>query len=272
LFDEQWMQRAIGGAKGMVFLAKNNIIHRDLSARNLLVNEYNVVKVSDFGMSRGLGTDGAYKLTNQVLPFRWTAPEVFKFLLFTTMSDVWSFGIVLWEIFEFGAVPYMEMSTEQVVNGVLNGKRLQQPRKCPDAVFHIMKRCWEEEPNDRITFPEILDSLLNIAGDKNSGIAIEQQTKNESYGAFKTYGITQSIPGNESPQQQIVQRTFSSPNQQPANSIVQYQQRPLPPNPQAKVAFPPTKRTQKEDSHYNSSRAATYILTNPNVSELSKKI
>eukprot|EP00051_Salpingoeca_urceolata_P009238 m.112831 g.112831 ORF g.112831 m.112831 type:complete len:1600 (+) comp16204_c0_seq1:123-4922(+) len=148
-------------AAGMVFLAEIKFVHRDLACRNCLVSEDLTVKISDFGMSRDVHYTDYYRKNGQALmPVRWMAPECLTEGIFTSETDVWSMGVVLWEMISFGALPYPGLSNQEVYEKIIEGYRMTQPPGCPNAVYRLMRRCWQSE--QRITFPEIYDQIIEI--------------------------------------------------------------------------------------------------------------
>uniref|UniRef100_A0A3Q3XE85 Ephrin type-B receptor 3 n=1 Tax=Mola mola TaxID=94237 RepID=A0A3Q3XE85_MOLML len=151
-----------GIAAGMKYLSDMNYVHRDLAARNILVNSNLVCKVSDFGLSRFLDD------TSQggKIPIRWTAPEAIAFRKFTSASDVWSYGIVMWEVVSYGERPYWDMSNQDVMTAVEQDYRLPPPMDCPMVLHQLMLECWMKERNLRPKFSRIvstLDKLLRNA-------------------------------------------------------------------------------------------------------------
>ncbi|XP_055273836.1 tyrosine-protein kinase Fes/Fps isoform X2 [Moschus berezovskii] len=157
------LQMVGDAAAGMEYLESKCCIHRDLAARNCLVTEKNVLKISDFGMSRE-EADGIYAASGGLkqVPVKWTAPEALNYGRYSSESDVWSFGILLWETFSLGASPYPNLSNQQTREFVEKGGRLPCPELCPDAVFRLMEQCWAYEPGQRPTFSIIYQELQSI--------------------------------------------------------------------------------------------------------------
>lgn len=155
-------------AAGMKYLSDMGYVHRDLAARNILVNAQLICKVSDFGMSRVLedDTDTAYTTRHGgKIPIRWTAPEAFTFRKFTSASDVWSFGIVMWEVMSYGERPYWGMSNRDVMNAVETGYRLPAPMDCPQVQHALMLDCWKKDRNQRPKFSQIVTALDKMLRD-----------------------------------------------------------------------------------------------------------
>jgi serine/threonine protein kinase len=153
-------------AAGMQYLEENKIVHRDLALRNLLVapgtNEKYIIKISDFGLSRIMEKD-YYKTDDITMPIRWSAPEVLEKGIFTLKSDVWSFGIVLWEIFTFGKLPYFEYKKNlEVIEKILSGYKLEKPENCPNVIYELMLQCWNKNYEERPTFKKVCLILNNI--------------------------------------------------------------------------------------------------------------
>ncbi|XP_035390082.1 ephrin type-A receptor 4 [Electrophorus electricus] len=164
-----------GVASGMKYLSDMSYVHRDLAARNILVNSNLVCKVSDFGMSRVLEEEpeGAYTTRGGKIPVRWTAPEAIAYRKFTSASDVWSYGIVMWEVMSYGERPYWDMSNQDVIKAIEEGYRLPPPMECPVALHQLMLECWLRERAERPKFSQIvnmLDKLIrNPASLKRTG-------------------------------------------------------------------------------------------------------
>ncbi|XP_068587046.1 tyrosine-protein kinase Fes/Fps isoform X2 [Cebidichthys violaceus] len=150
-------------ASGMEFLESKKCIHRDLAARNCLVAQLNVVKISDFGMSRQQD-DGVYSAGGGLrqIPVKWTSPEALNYGRFTTESDVWSFGVLLWETFSMGMTPYTSMTNQQTRDEVEKGYRMPAPHGCPVEISRIMSSCWQYDPRNRPSFKKLRAELSTI--------------------------------------------------------------------------------------------------------------
>eukprot|EP00049_Salpingoeca_infusionum_P012682 m.233685 g.233685 ORF g.233685 m.233685 type:complete len:935 (-) comp15247_c0_seq1:450-3254(-) len=149
-------------ADGMAYLAKLKIVHRDLAARNCLVNDTLDVKIGDFGLTRDVYSGEYYRMTgSSPLPVRWMSPEAIADGVYTSASDVWAFGIVLWEIITFAKMPYAGFSNMEVVDRVTEDEyRLPKPKECPDKFYNFMLQCWYEDPELRSSFESIHTQLL----------------------------------------------------------------------------------------------------------------
>ncbi|XP_049742152.1 ephrin type-A receptor 5 isoform X6 [Elephas maximus indicus] len=159
-----------GIAAGMRYLSDMGYVHRDLAARNILINSNLVCKVSDFGLSRVLEDDpeAAYTTRGGKIPIRWTAPEAIAFRKFTSASDVWSYGIVMWEVVSYGERPYWEMTNQDVIKAVEEGYRLPSPMDCPAALYQLMLDCWQKDRNSRPKFEEIVNMLDKLIRNPSS--------------------------------------------------------------------------------------------------------
>ncbi len=171
---------AIDTAKGMEYLASKSVLHMDLACRNILISEDGSAKISDFGLAKNMyGELNVYKkTTNAPLPLKWMAPESISDLAFSTYSDIWSYGIALWEMFSLGRTPYpgFEVSLglkllnfshkthfkggyrpqEQLLQRLMNGERMKCPEYAPPDVYMVMLDCWRKEPTERISFQRIV--------------------------------------------------------------------------------------------------------------------
>ncbi|XP_039372104.1 megakaryocyte-associated tyrosine-protein kinase isoform X2 [Mauremys reevesii] len=155
LQPKQLIQFALDISQGMDYLESKKLVHRDLAARNILISEENVAKVSDFGLAKvdPKGVDATK------LPVKWTAPEALKNNKFSTKSDVWSYGILLWELFSYGRAPYSRMTLKEVTEMVEKGYRMEAPEECPPSLYALMKSCWETEPGKRPSFKKLTEKL-----------------------------------------------------------------------------------------------------------------
>ncbi|KAL6479974.1 hypothetical protein MHYP_G00110070 [Metynnis hypsauchen] len=156
-------------ARGMEFLASRKCIHRDLAARNILLSENNVVKICDFGLARDIYKDPDYvRKGNARLPLKWMAPESIFDKVYTSQSDVWSFGVLLWEIFSLGASPYPGIQIdEDFCKRLKDGTRMRAPDTASPEVYGIMLACWQGEPRERPTFPALVEILGDLLQDNS---------------------------------------------------------------------------------------------------------
>ncbi|XP_076869575.1 receptor-type tyrosine-protein kinase FLT3-like isoform X2 [Brachyhypopomus gauderio] len=145
-------------AKGMEFLSSKNCIHRDLAARNVLVAQDRLMKIGDFGLARDIENDSSYVVRgNARLPVKWMAPESIFKGIYTMQSDVWAYGILLWEIFSLGVTPYPGMKVDKSFYTMIDiGFQMEQPYYAPDAVYGVMRRCWALQPRDRPSFSKLV--------------------------------------------------------------------------------------------------------------------
>ncbi|XP_034007930.1 fibroblast growth factor receptor 2 isoform X3 [Pseudochaenichthys georgianus] len=150
-------------ARGMEYLASQKCIHRDLAARNVLVTESNIMKIADFGLARDVHNIDYYKkTTNGRLPVKWMAPEALFDRVYTHQSDVWSFGVLMWEIFTLGGSPYPGIPVEELFKLLKEGHRMDKPGNCTNELYMMMKDCWHAISSHRPTFKQLVEDLDRI--------------------------------------------------------------------------------------------------------------
>uniref|UniRef100_A0A8B9EBS1 Tyrosine-protein kinase receptor n=1 Tax=Anser cygnoides TaxID=8845 RepID=A0A8B9EBS1_ANSCY len=208
--------------KGCVYLEKMRFIHRDLAARNCLVSEKDyescsrVVKIGDFGLARDIYKNDYYRKRGEgLLPVRWMAPESLVDGVFTNRSDVWSFGVLMWETLTLGQQPYPGLSNMEVLHHVRSGGRLESPSNCPDDLCDLITRCWAQEPHNRPTFFYIQDKLQEIRhsplcfnhclGDKEAATGVTNQAFEGKSGQH----LLSSLPQPHELQQSVIQQFLS---------------------------------------------------------------
>ncbi|XP_013413611.1 fibroblast growth factor receptor 3-like [Lingula anatina] len=165
---EDLLHCALDVARGMDHVCKYGYLHRDLAARNILVSDKRVCKVSDFGLSRDVIDCRAYlSCSKGPLPLPWMAPESISESIYTSQSDVWAFGIVLWEIMTLGATPYPGIASfEDLQKRIKRGYRMEKPEECPTEMYNIMLHCWQAEPRSRPSFNQLVQTLELLSKDE----------------------------------------------------------------------------------------------------------
>ncbi|XP_078038596.1 vascular endothelial growth factor receptor 1-like [Augochlora pura] len=153
-------------ARGMEYLSQRRVLHGDLAARNILLAEDNIVKICDFGLGKTLYKEDNYqKKGDGPLPIKWLAIESIRDRIFSTQSDIWSFGVVLWEFFTLAETPYPGMEAEIQYQKLVEGYRMEQPEYATPEVYNLMRQCWKAKPTLRPSFTEIVDSIGNLLED-----------------------------------------------------------------------------------------------------------
>ncbi|KAI5108581.1 fibroblast growth factor receptor 2 isoform 3 precursor, partial [Silurus meridionalis] len=169
-------------ARGMEYLASQKCIHRDLAARNVLVTESNVMKIADFGLARDVHNIDYYKkTTNGRLPVKWMAPEALFDRVYTHQSDVWSFGVLMWEIFTLGGSPYPGIPVEELFKLLKEGHRMDKPANCTNDLYMMMKDCWHAISSHRPTFKQLVEDLDRILTLASQEEYIDLCTPTEQY-------------------------------------------------------------------------------------------
>ena len=182
-------------ACGMEYLAAKNVVHRDLAARNVLVSVDKIAKISDFGLSRQVSQDPIYVSNNRTrkLPVKWMSVEAIYHKEFTAASDVWSYGIVLFEIVTVGGAPYPFIGNRELCKMLKSGYRMERPDNCTEEMYDIMLHCWNEIPTQRPTFTELREHLEKIVeqGDRYFTFEIDESKAYYNVASFK------SIPSDD---------------------------------------------------------------------------
>ncbi|GMS98319.1 hypothetical protein PENTCL1PPCAC_20494, partial [Pristionchus entomophagus] len=151
---------AIQIAYGLEYITSRGFIHRDIAARNILVDRLESCKIGDFGLSREIGNeDPNYLSQGGKLPLKWMAPESIEKYVFSTATDIWSYGILLFEIVTLGGTPYAGWTVAEIIKRLRQGDRMDKPDNCSDKLFEIMSSCWEDQPSDRPSFTKLRKQL-----------------------------------------------------------------------------------------------------------------
>uniref|UniRef100_A0A672H117 Focal adhesion kinase 1 n=1 Tax=Salarias fasciatus TaxID=181472 RepID=A0A672H117_SALFA len=158
----------------LAYLESKRFVHRDIAARNVLVSTVDCVKLGDFGLSRYMEDSSYYKASKGKLPIKWMAPESINFRRFTTASDVWMFGVCMWEILMYGIKPFQGVKNNDVIGRIENGERLAMPPQCPPTLYSLMTKCWSYDPSKRPRFTELKTQLSTILEEEK----VQQKERN----------------------------------------------------------------------------------------------
>ncbi|CAG0892548.1 unnamed protein product [Darwinula stevensoni] len=172
---EDLVHVAIQVGSGLKYLTDRHFVHRDLATRNCFVGENLTVKIGDFGLSRDVYSSDYYRFGHgkSLLPLRWMPPESIMYRTFSVQSDVWSFGVVLWEIFSYGKQPWFGCSNDEVLRLVISGQVQRCPESCPRSVYNIMLATWKTNPENRIPIGNALDFLHEVKSNINIYLEIQ---------------------------------------------------------------------------------------------------
>uniref|UniRef100_A0A671QEC1 Focal adhesion kinase 1 n=1 Tax=Sinocyclocheilus anshuiensis TaxID=1608454 RepID=A0A671QEC1_9TELE len=152
----------------LAYLESKRFVHRDIAARNVLVSSVDCVKLGDFGLSRYMEDSSYYKASKGKLPIKWMAPESINFRRFTSASDVWMFGVCMWEILMYGVKPFQGVKNNDVIGRIENGERLAMPPNCPPTLYSLMTKCWAYDPSKRPRFTELKGQLSTILAEEKA--------------------------------------------------------------------------------------------------------
>ncbi|XP_072561892.1 protein tyrosine kinase 2aa isoform X11 [Paramormyrops kingsleyae] len=152
----------------LAYLESKRFVHRDIAARNVLVYSTDCVKLGDFGLSRYMEDSSYYKASKGKLPIKWMAPESINFRRFTSASDVWMFGVCMWEILMYGVKPFQGVKNNDVIGRIENGERLAMPPNCPPTLYSLMTKCWAYDPSKRPRFSELKTQLCTILAEEKA--------------------------------------------------------------------------------------------------------
>ncbi|XP_059154509.1 tyrosine kinase receptor Cad96Ca-like [Physella acuta] len=180
LTSQTLMSYALQVCRGLRHLANNKIVHRDVAARNMLLYSHHVVKISDFGLARHIGPDDEYTRTRKgLLPVRWMSPESLFYNQYSQMSDVWSFGVFVWELVTLGSTPFAGLDTEKVLDVIKAGQLLTCPGHSSGIVNELMLKCWKTSPIERPTFAELCGHLEKLLESQVEYVDLDQMDDHE---------------------------------------------------------------------------------------------
>ncbi|XP_063919594.1 focal adhesion kinase 1 isoform X3 [Zophobas morio] len=191
------------------YLESKKFVHRDIAARNVLVSSHTCVKLADFGLSRSMSDDQSYyKASKGKLPIKWMSPESINFRRFTTASDVWMFGVCMWEILMLGVKPFQGVKNNEVLTKIENGERLALPPNCPPRLYSLMSQCWSYEPSKRPSFKEVKELLNEILLEERSAVQETLRRENRRVAAM-SWGPNDDFPPPPKPSRYPMQETMA---------------------------------------------------------------
>jgi len=170
-------------ASGIFYLHTMNIIHRDLALRNILVTKEGfklILKIGDFGLARDVDIDNYYEASDQRIPYKWCSPEVLKLGKFSQSSDMWAFGVVLWELFNWGEAPYPGFTNQMVIESVVEGYTMKIPTHFPAEITELILQCWKFDHHERPTAETVLKLLEKSVKPEPKPLEFIQSTERKS--------------------------------------------------------------------------------------------
>ncbi|XP_074593104.1 tyrosine-protein kinase transmembrane receptor Ror-like isoform X2 [Brevipalpus obovatus] len=251
---------------GMEYLSDHHYVHRDLAARNCLVSDHLTVKISDFGLSRDIYASDYYRVQSRSpLPVRWMPPESILYGKYTTESDVWSMGVLLWEIFSYGAQPYYSYSNQEVIDMIRNLQLLPCPTECPHNIYNLMLQCWNEIPSKRPTFSQLHQRLRNWKAVYSNTMASSLANASSSHSSSLTMNPHLSST-NHLQQAQYSSKTLSHPNHHHSHYNTYHQQPQQSQNSQSQIQFPMPPQYHHHTTHHHTPTHTSYTNTQPSYS------
>ncbi|XP_048117985.1 focal adhesion kinase 1 isoform X13 [Alosa alosa] len=222
----------------LAYLESKRFVHRDIAARNVLVSNMDCVKLGDFGLSRYMEDSSYYKASKGKLPIKWMAPESINFRRFTSASDVWMFGVCMWEILMYGVKPFQGVKNNDVIGRIENGERLAMPHNCPPTLYSLMTKCWAYDPSKRPRFTELKAQLCTILAEEKA----QQEERNRMEMRRQVTvswdsGGSDEAPPKVWPRDAVYERVF-----QPS--------RPGYPSPRSSEGFYPSPQHMGQHNHY----------------------
>lgn len=198
-------------SQGMEYLAKKGFVHRDLAARNVLVGDHKVVKVADFGLTRHVYEERVYQAKrNRKLPLKWMSIEAIFDQTFTTQSDVWAFGVVLWELVTLGGTPYPAINNRELLSLLKGGYRMGKPDTCSEEIYDLMTKCWMESPSERPTFTKIREDLEIMMQKDNPYLDFDVLDESRDYYKVPSFNSAEEVENVDADETEVNDNTESS--------------------------------------------------------------
>ncbi|XP_053405328.1 uncharacterized protein LOC123565512 isoform X2 [Mercenaria mercenaria] len=211
-----FLQLATHIAAGMEYLESQRVIHCDLAARNVLLTGDLCAKISDFGLSKILSQEKDYyrRTTDKTIPILWCAPEWIGYKRFTSKSDVWSLGVVIWEMYSYGRAPFIQKDVSKIMDALVKGNRLPKPKNCPDSVYTEMGNCWKWEPNDRPDFKQLRIRFEQLCSESQAAVNGTQPSTSRP-----KQTATRRNTAHSNPSKQAIGKDAATPNKPPQVSV-----------------------------------------------------